>query len=84
VLPYSSITMAMCAPSCCISRNRSFTGLVSGYRANGACQFFHKAPMPILLVQLEHVANVHEAVIVIDAPLVNRNARIALFNHKLA
>ena len=41
VLPYSSMTMAMCAPSCCISRSRSFTGLVSGTKRMGRDQFFH-------------------------------------------
>ncbi len=35
VLPYSSTTIAMCVPSSCISRIRSFTGLVSGTERMG-------------------------------------------------
>ena len=67
VLPYSSTTITMCVLSCCISRIRSFTGLVSGTKRIGPHQFAHACVSArALLVQLEHVAHVHEADDLVD------------------
>ena len=84
VFPYSSTTITMWVFSCCIWRIRSLTGLLSGTNEDLAHQLPHPAPGALLLLQLEHVAHVHEPDHPVDVLLVNRNARILLVDDELA
>ena len=61
VLPYSSTTITMWVLSCCISRIRSFTGLVSGTKRMGRISSRTVRPRALVFVQFEHVAHVDEA-----------------------
>ena len=83
VLPYSSTTMTMWVLSCCISRIRSLTGLVSGTKRMGADQLADGAVGALVFIQLEHVAHMHEADDLIDGSFVDRDARILFVDDQL-
>ncbi len=84
VLPYSSITMAMCAPSSCISRSRSFTGLVSGTKRMGRVSSFTRRPWRSASSSSNMSRTCTKPMMLIDGVLVHRNARILLVDHQLA
>ena len=74
----------MCAPSSCISRIRSFTGFDSGTRADRTHDVAHLAPGALLVVQLEHIADVNESGDLIDGFIECRNTRELFVDHQLA
>src|ERR1043165_9864340 len=59
-------------------------GLGLGNKRNRANQFANRAALPLLFLEFEHVADVHEPDDLIDILVEGRNPRVLLVDHELA